>query len=311
MDNLVRQALRDSWHYSISSLCCIQEEDGRRCYKALSNHGVLFVKIQKQQGEFLDDIVQGLQVQAYVSKKGILTNNVLPTIKGELYVKSQGYGIIVEPWVEKQTFGIDLWQLRKFGETVGHLHSLIIPKELKTCLSKLEPQRTLNTIRQRVYQCRDQVPKNYQSVLDAFCKTAEQLDDFPSITRSIIHTDLAWGNVVRMLDDNILLVDFEGAGIGPAIIDLVEVTTYLVKGPSASGPLMKDQAKEFYDGYKTQRRLSSEEIALFHRAHFYHQLYYLANSLGRGDYDFIRRMEARLQSWNEAVIDQLVEIASA
>ncbi len=56
-------------------------------------------------------------------------------------------------------------------------------------------------------------------------------------------------------------------------------------------------------------RVESDRGPLFVKAHFYHQLYYLANSLGRGDYDFIRRMGARLRNWNGGVLEQLIKIA--
>lgn len=80
---------------------------------------------------------------------------------------------------------------------------------------------------------------------------------------------------------------------GPPIVDLVEVTTYIVEGPSGSGGLLVEQAEAFYEGYRRRRRLSVAEIDAFPRAHFYHQFYHLASSLERGDYGFIDRMTAR------------------
>jgi Ser/Thr protein kinase RdoA (MazF antagonist) len=114
---------------------------------------------------------------------------------------------------------------------------------------------------------------------------------------------------MRGADDRLLLVDLYGAGVGPPIVDLAEVTTYLCRGPSASGPLMAEAARAFYTGYATHRRLTSEEIRLLPAAHLFHQVYYLADSLSRGDHDFLRRMSARLNNWNAGVLDTLAEIA--
>lgn len=88
-----------------------------------------------------------------------------------------------------------------------------------------------------------------------------------------------------------------------------QVPFCLCRGPSASGPLREEEGRAFYEGYAEHRRLTADEIGLFDQVHFYHQLYYLANSPGRGDYDFIRRMRARLRNWNGGVLGQIIKIA--
>lgn len=311
MDMDLKKVLRERWGRKIDAVGLVEEEEGRQCYRVESDRGPLFVKVQRDGEAFLDDVLQGLEVQVYVSKRGILTILPLPTAGGDLCARFQGYGVVVEPWIERQEIEWDLSQWREFGRIVGRLHALNVPEELMARPAKLEPRRTLEAVRDQIAQRRDHAPADYQPQLEEFWRTAEQLDAFPSAPRCLIHTDLAWSNVLRTPEDCLLLVDFEGAGVGPAVVDLVEVTTYLCRGPSASGPLRVDAARAFYDGYAEHRRLASDEIGMLPPAHFYHQLYYLANSLGRGDYDFIRRMQARLRSWNGGVLDQLAEIATA
>ena len=122
------------------------------------------------------------------------------------------------------------------------------------------------------------------------CQSAEEIDCFPSVPRGLIHSDLAWSNIISTANGGVALVDFEGAGVGPPVIDLVETTTYyLVHGPSGSGALRAQDARAFYTGYRERRHLSADEIASFQAAHMYHQLYYLADSLGREDFCFVRR----------------------
>ena len=93
-------------------------------------------------------------------------------------------------------------------------------------------------------------------------------------------------------------------------MDLVEVTTKLCGGPSASGPLNEEATYSFYRGYRTHRCLSDLEIASFLDAHLFHQLYFLVDSLRRGDFDYLRRMEARLGNWRKDAFDTLAEAAS-
>ncbi|GEM_PF-2658064 len=309
MDVDLRKVLHERWGCRIGVIHPVEEEEGKRFYKAESDRGPLFVKAHEDREGVLGDVLQGLEVQVYAGRQGIPTVPPLPTTDGGLYARLQGYGVVVAPWIERREVERDPLQWREFGRIVGRLHALDVPDGFATRLARLEPRRTLEAVRDQFAQRRDRVPGEYRAQLDALWKTAERLDNFPSAPRCLIHTDLAWGNVLRAFDGRLLLVDFEGAGVGPAVVDLVEVTTYLCRGPSASGPLRADAARAFYEGYAEHRRLTSNEVDLFPQAHFYHQLYYLANSLGRGDYDFIRRMKARLRNWNGGVLEQFAEIA--
>jgi Ser/Thr protein kinase RdoA (MazF antagonist) len=304
----LQKALYERWGCRIGAVGLVEEEEGRQCCRVESDRGPLFVKVYEDREGVLDDVLQGLEAQVYAGGQGIPTVLPLLTTDGGLYARLQGYGVVVAPWVERREVERDPSTWREFGRIVGRLHALDAPDKLKNRPARMEPRRTLEAVRGQVRQRRDQVPGEYQARLDAFSKTAGRLDDFPSAPRCLIHTDLAWGNLLQTADGCLLLVDFEGAGVGPAVVDLVEVTTYLCRGPSASGPLQADAARAFYEGYAEHRRLTADEIDLFPQAHFYHQFYYLANSLGRGDYDFIRRMQARLDNWNGGVLDQLAEI---
>lgn len=200
--------------------------------------------------------------------------------------------------------------VRALGQLVASLHALPIPEQLKACWSRLEPRRTLDRVRDDVFQLRSDVPSPYRALLEEFCERAARLDDFRSVPRGIIHSDLAWSNLVEIGEESVGLIDFEGAGVGPPVVDLVEVTTYLVAGPSGSGPLLLEHARAFYEGYRSRRQLTAEELAAFTPEHLYHQLYHLANALERDDYDFIDRMKTRLASWEAGVLDQIITIAS-
>jgi len=90
----------------------------------------------------------------------------------------------------------------------------------------------------------------------------------------------------------------------------VEVTTKLCTGYSASGPIDTEATYSYYRGYKKYRTLSVAEIDSFPDAHFFQELYYLADSLERGDFDYIGRMEDRLSNWRNGAFETLADAAS-
>ncbi|MBT4498860.1 MAG: phosphotransferase [Gemmatimonadetes bacterium] len=222
MQPLVHEALGRFWHASVDVLEVIAEEEGRWCYRALTDRGCLFVKLQWAACGPGQEILNGLRIQAYIARHGLPTSEILLSVEG------LGYA---------------------------------------------------------------------------------QLDGFPALPRVLVHSDITWGNVPRSQDGPLVLIDLEGAGIGPAVMDLVEVTTKLCLGPSASGPLQTEATMAFYAGYREHRLLSSEEVMTFSDAHFFHQFFYLVNSLQREDFGFIDRMEARLANWENGILNRLTSAA--
>ena len=138
---------------------------------------------------------------------------------------------------------------------------------------------------------------------------AQALGYLDSLPRTIVHSDINWGNIVRNRGQ-LILIDLEGAGVAPAVMDLVEVTTNLCAGPSGSGPLDEEAAEAFYRGYRMNRVLAPEEVESLPDAHLFHQVYFLADSLERGDFDFLSRMGARLANWEKGAYEKLIDAAS-
>lgn len=96
-------------------------------------------------------------------------------------------------------------------------------------------------------QIRDQLTAAWQNLLD--------LDEAP---RALLHTDVLFENAVHTPDGAVVLIDWDDAGIGPAVQDigytLVELAVSL-----AGERLPLDKAQAFLSGYIAERRLSPSE----------------------------------------------------
>jgi Ser/Thr protein kinase RdoA (MazF antagonist) len=138
VDHLTLDALRECWGLKIGALECVDKKEGRWCYKASTNRGPFFVKTQEDREEFLEDLERGVRVQGYLGKEGFPTNGVFPTANGSLLQQWHGYGIVVEPWLERQDFEENSKHWRIFGQLAGRLHALPVPSELQSCISKMD-----------------------------------------------------------------------------------------------------------------------------------------------------------------------------
>jgi len=309
MQQLAIDVLFEFWDCRVESLSLVDEESSRQCFRAETNFGTLFVKVQEVPEGVDDDILSGLKIQSFASENGIRTSEILKGKKGLGYAEANGYCVTVERWAEQEDLQLGPSTWEELGILCGRLHSLPVPAELKGFVSRLDPLRTLADVRACIAQYGDTVPEEFRPQVQEYLAKAESLGHLDELPRTIIHSDITWGNVVRNRGE-LILIDLEGAGVAPAVMDLVEVTTKLCEGPSASGPLNTEATYSFYRGYRKHRTLSVVEIDSFPDAHLFHQLYFLADSLEGGDIDYIRRMGARLSNWRKGAFETLADAAS-
>ncbi len=309
MQQLAIDALLQYWDCRAESLSVVGVEEGRQCFQVKSNLGSLFVKVQEAPDGVNEDILLGLRIQSSLTQNGIRTSEILKGKNGLGYAEAGGCCVTVEIWADQEDLqpGASTWE--ELGILCGRLHALPVPSRLKDLVSRLDPLRTLDEVRACIARHRDKVPDEFRHQVQKHLIEAEALSYLEELPRTIVHSDLTWGNVVRH-NGELILIDLEGAGVAPAILDLVEVTTKLCKGPSASGPIRTDSTCAFYRGYRTRRTLTDVEVESLPDAHLFHQLYFLANALERGDLDYINRMEARLSNWRGGAFGILVNAAS-
>jgi Ser/Thr protein kinase RdoA (MazF antagonist) len=309
MKDIALTTLAAHWNLAVRDAELLDSSDSRRCFKVETERGPVFCKVQVSEGKPDGIVLTGLEAQEFVVKHGVPASRPVRSDADKVYHIEHGYCVTVEEWLdpEELVLGTGTWE--ELGVLCAELHSIPIISGERMPISRLDPSESLNALREQVSHCRSRVPVHFRERLDEFIARAARLDEMPGLRRVLLHSDITWKNVLRT-GGRLAFVDFEGAGIGPAVMDLVEVTTKLCQGPSGSGPLMEDSARAFYGGYVSLRPLSKDETTVFEDAHFFHQFYYLSDSLIRQDFDFINRMDARLKNWGEGVLKTLLHLAT-
>ena len=100
--------------------------------------------------------------------------------------------------------------------------------------------------------------EGYVSIRDELVSAWEQLPDLSDMPRALIHTDVLFHNAIRTPAGELVLIDWEGAGVGPAIQDI----GYFLSScaiPSDGEEFRMDITQAFLDGYTSVRPLSPEE----------------------------------------------------
>ncbi len=105
-----------------------------------------------------------------------------------------------------------------------------------------------------------------------FLRAFEALPDFSHLPQAVLHTDLAPENAIRRPDGRLVLIDWEDAGVGSAVIDLGGVLNELI---DESCRYRTARVRAFFRAYAAIRPISKRERARIVDAALFYALMYL------------------------------------
>lgn len=99
--------------------------------------------------------------------------------------------------------------------------------------------------------------EGYEDIRGELSAAWDELPDFLSLPRTLIHTDVLFHNVIRTPGDALVFIDWEGCGIGPAIQDIGYFLGYGI--PHEGAEFGTDITRAFLEGYASVRSLRDAE----------------------------------------------------
>jgi Ser/Thr protein kinase RdoA (MazF antagonist) len=222
-------------------------------------------------------------VLGFLARRGYPAERAVPTIEGRATAEVPGGGALLTTFVVGRPTGFAPPALRRLGAAVGRLHALPLDEAPTLRRATMLPRREVAYARSLLASVADRVPRElrarYREVEDGL-EHLEWSEDLPEV---LIHNDCHPGNSVRTPEGDVVLVDWDGAGRGPAVIDLgfllvsCEVTAF---GPNRLRPDPRRLAA-LIDGYAAHRAPSSQELARLPSAVRFRALVAGAGSLAR------------------------------
>ena len=103
----------------------------------------------------------------------------------------------------------------------------------------------------------------------------DSLGDFASLPQTIVHTDVYFGNAVRTPGGDVVLIDWDDTGLGPAIADVGYFLVHHAVHPDSGGRWAPGMARAFLTGYESVRPLTSAERDLLPDAMLFGALAYV------------------------------------
>jgi Ser/Thr protein kinase RdoA (MazF antagonist) len=217
-----------------------------------------------------DAFRQDAAVLALLERQAYPAPRVVPTLDGAAVTEWRQHPIFVTTFIEGEPTDFSPGSLGRLGATLGQLHALPLPAPTseESAVSaaiptaRMRPRPELAAARSWLSEVRDVLPHAYRARhdrLEAACDTLDLLEDLPT---TLIHNDCHPDNSLRTPDGRVVLIDWEGAGRGPAIIDIgfllvsCEIEAF---GPNRLPP-DPGRVAAVVDGYCRHHRLIRQEL---------------------------------------------------
>lgn len=244
----------------------LPSESGKRIYRVEHAHGPRWVLRVYETGsssaaQALATTLLFLEDQAYPAERIVrsLDDHVLVTT-------DYGRQLLMTTFLEGTATDYSPATLRVLGATLGRLHALQLtaahPLARSLPLAEMRPANELPWALEQLTSVAVHVPRRLQSWYDKLTAALRSIDLCEDLPRVLIHNDCHPDNTVHTSCRQVLLLDWEGAGLGPAIIDVGFLLASCDTESPWTPPLPPDPARveAVIAGYGQHHRLASAEL---------------------------------------------------
>jgi Ser/Thr protein kinase RdoA (MazF antagonist) len=173
-----------------------------------------------------DWLQQRVLLLSYLEQQAYPAPRVFPSRKGTATVRHEGWNVLITTFLEGQAPAASSDNLYCLAAAVGRLHCLALPASIGP--SWWNTTYSLPHALGQLEACASLIPASHQAFYDqckrSFVTIKHALHRLPEC---IIHGDVWALNGVRTSEHEVVLIDWEGAGRGAALLDLGEL---LLKG---------------------------------------------------------------------------------
>ncbi|MBK9714907.1 MAG: phosphotransferase [Kouleothrix sp.] len=203
----------------------------------------------------------------FLERAGFPASRLVRARGGGAVVEHAGWQAIVTTFVEGCEADFSEGDLLALGAALGRLHRLDV-SAARRCDPPVEPSEwraggAAIDLLGRLRSAAGRVPIELRTHHADAMRALERAEPRSGLPDALIHTDCFPGNAFWVARDTLALSDWDGAGIGPAIIDLATTLISCDKGLDWEPRLHPSAARvaAVVEGYRGERALSPRELA--------------------------------------------------
>jgi Ser/Thr protein kinase RdoA (MazF antagonist) len=245
------------------SLQPLDSESGKRMYRVERSREQPWV-LRAYPPESEDNIQALVTVLAFLEQHEYPAERLVRAEDGSFIVTHDGWRLLVTTFVEGSTVDYAPPTLRLLGATLGRLHALrsITTTPAALPLAQMRPVNEISWALSQITGVKAQVPKHLYARYDTLVAALHSIRLGEELPRVVIHNDCHPGNAVRTTAEQVVLIDWEGAGLGPAVLDVGFLLSSCETESPWTPPLPPDPARvaAVVDGYYQYHTLTPAEL---------------------------------------------------
>lgn len=168
------------------------------------------------------DTVQNLAAMLlFLEEQGYPAERVIRSLEGDaVSIVPDGWQLLITSFIEGTLTDYSPASLRLLGTMLGRLHALQPPSAAILPLAENRPATEIPWAMGQLTSVAAQVPGHLQSRYETLLAALHTIDFCEDLPRVVIHNDCHPANTVSTPTGEIVLIDWEGAGMGSAILDV-------------------------------------------------------------------------------------------
>jgi Ser/Thr protein kinase RdoA (MazF antagonist) len=207
----------------------------------------------------------------YLEQVNYPAPRLICTLDCDLMGRYDGWAALMVTFIEGEMAGGSLQDFCDIGAALGRLHRLAPTQGSPASPvppSRWQPPGKIASWIDQLLAVADYIPPELQRLYDFSLATLRRVLAWPNLPATILHTDCWANNAIRTPDGQLVLVDWDGAGWGSAILDL----GYLLVACHASLPEWPqiipsaERIGAVMAGYQQQRAITPVEYDLLNDA---------------------------------------------
>jgi Ser/Thr protein kinase RdoA (MazF antagonist) len=261
-DDILGALLDAQYALRVRSLELLAQADAKRVWRVVTDDGAaIIVRGSARPAAEAVARAQGAVLTA-LDRCRFPTERLRLTRAGAVSASAGGWTLLVTNPIGGRPTGDSAAELRSLGARLGQLHTFT-PVTLGVAgtigAAAMLPAREIAWVSGELARVAPHLDASQRARHDWFCAALAALDRCDDLPRVLLHNDCHPGNAITMPNGEVALIDWEGAGFGPAIIDfgflLSSCDTPAV--PAAPDPR---RVAAVVAGYRHYRRPTRQEL---------------------------------------------------
>lgn len=272
---LLAEALLAEYDVRLISVHALAHGGGKPVYRVTCNDGTQWIvrALPPDANDYLrSSLANAAIILAYLARQHYPAERILSTTNGHSTAAHDGWqllvtsnlGVPLQTWPGNKDGAeahaeppVGLCDYHRLGATLGRLHALPMDGTPLPDAINL-PRRDLVWVAGQLASWEGRVPAALRSEYSHLVAVVDGTDFCEGLPQVLLHSDCHPWNAVRTQTDEIVLVDWDGAGIGPTVIDVGQL---IGKCHLGKGRPNEEVIQALVSGYSRYRRLTAAEIA--------------------------------------------------